>query len=554
MAETAVPGARVKVRFAGQDLDGFVVDRRREAEHEGRLTPIRRVVSPEPVLTPDPAAASPPRSPTAVPARSATCCGWPCPPRHAAAEKALAARAADARPAARAGRPRARVEPVCRRAGLPARLAAGRVTGRVVAGPADGVTRARTGRRRWPLPPRATAGRRPGQRARGARPPRRRPGRRRAHRGCSARAGTSGSPPTRGRRPATRPGSRCCAGTCPVVVGTRAAAFAPVRDLGLVAWWDDGDDLLDEPRAPYPHVRDVLLTRAAVEGAALLSGGFTRTAAVQAPRRVRRAARSHRRRRGPRGAVPRVQVAGEGVEVERDAAAASRPPAVDRLAHGQGRPRVRPGAGPGAAPRLPARRCPARPAAPPCAAPHCGGPVGARPRGGPSRPAAGAVAAVGRFECRHCGGRELRSSVVGARRTAEELGRAFPGVPGAHLGRRRGPRAGRRRRRPWSSRPPAPSRWPTAAMPRACCSTRWASLDRPTLDAGEEALRRWPAAGALTRGGRGRRAGGALRRAHAHHAAGRRGAGALGPGLVRRARAGRPRASWPCPRPSPWPR
>ena len=49
---------------------------------------------------------------------------------------------------------------------------------------------------------------------------------------------------------------------------SRAAAFAPVRDLGLVAWWGDGDDLLDEPRAPYPHVREVLLARAADEGAA----------------------------------------------------------------------------------------------------------------------------------------------------------------------------------------------------------------------------------------------------------------------------------------------
>src|SRR5690554_141221 len=27
MAETAVPGARVKVRFAGQDVDGFIVER-----------------------------------------------------------------------------------------------------------------------------------------------------------------------------------------------------------------------------------------------------------------------------------------------------------------------------------------------------------------------------------------------------------------------------------------------------------------------------------------------------------------------------------------------
>ena len=27
MADTAVPGARVKVRFAGQDVDGYVVER-----------------------------------------------------------------------------------------------------------------------------------------------------------------------------------------------------------------------------------------------------------------------------------------------------------------------------------------------------------------------------------------------------------------------------------------------------------------------------------------------------------------------------------------------
>ncbi|MFD0786575.1 condensation domain-containing protein, partial [Micromonospora azadirachtae] len=38
--------------------------------------------------------------------------------------------------------------------------------------------------------------------------------------------------------------------------------FAPVERLGLVAIWDDGDDLHAEPRAPYPHTREVLLTRA----------------------------------------------------------------------------------------------------------------------------------------------------------------------------------------------------------------------------------------------------------------------------------------------------
>ena len=50
--EAAQPGVRVKVRFAGRDVPGFVIERRSGAEHEGRLTPIRTVVSSEPVLTP----------------------------------------------------------------------------------------------------------------------------------------------------------------------------------------------------------------------------------------------------------------------------------------------------------------------------------------------------------------------------------------------------------------------------------------------------------------------------------------------------------------------
>src|SRR5690606_18687600 len=70
-------------------------------------------------------------------------------------------------------------------------------------------------------------------------------------------------------------------GHASVVVGTRAAAFAPVARLGLVVCWDDGDDLLAEPRAPYPHARDVLALRSEAEGAALLVGSHARTAAAQ---------------------------------------------------------------------------------------------------------------------------------------------------------------------------------------------------------------------------------------------------------------------------------
>src|SRR3954469_24175565 len=52
MADAAVPGTRVKVRFAGKDLDGYVTGRAAESDHTGALTPLRRVVSPEPVLLP----------------------------------------------------------------------------------------------------------------------------------------------------------------------------------------------------------------------------------------------------------------------------------------------------------------------------------------------------------------------------------------------------------------------------------------------------------------------------------------------------------------------
>src|SRR5690606_26518118 len=39
-------------------------------------------------------------------------------------------------------------------------------------------------------------------------------------------------------------------GQIKAVIGTRSAMFAPVSALGLVAIWDDGNDLHAEPRAP----------------------------------------------------------------------------------------------------------------------------------------------------------------------------------------------------------------------------------------------------------------------------------------------------------------
>lgn len=41
-------------------------------------------------------------------------------------------------------------------------------------------------------------------------------------------------------------------GSVRAVVGTRAAMFAPVADLGLVAVWDDGDSSHSDDNAPFP--------------------------------------------------------------------------------------------------------------------------------------------------------------------------------------------------------------------------------------------------------------------------------------------------------------
>src|SRR5262249_58241143 len=56
MAAAAVPGCRVRVRFAGQLTGGFLLDRVLTSEHPGRLAALERVVSPERGLTPEIAA------------------------------------------------------------------------------------------------------------------------------------------------------------------------------------------------------------------------------------------------------------------------------------------------------------------------------------------------------------------------------------------------------------------------------------------------------------------------------------------------------------------
>ncbi|MCW2673636.1 MAG: hypothetical protein JWP14_2225, partial [Frankiales bacterium] len=105
---------------------------------------------------------------------------------------------------------------------------------------------------------------------------------------------------------------------------------------------------------------------------------------------------------------------------------------------------------------------------------------------------------AGDWRCPVCEGRQLRAAVIGSRRTAEELGRAFPGVPVRASGRdeviatvAHGPQLV----------VATPGAEPVAehGYGAVLLLDPWVLLSRADLRAGEEALRRWMAAAALTR-------------------------------------------------------
>ena len=272
----AVPGARVRVRFSGRLRDGFVLERCATSDHEGPLTPLHKVVSAEPVLTAEiaglvRAVADHYAGTFADVLRLAV------PPRHAATERA------EAPPG-------------------PAELPADPPAGPLVGYPTGAayLQALRDGRRpraMWQVTPSATdsgdwaAGLASAARAcaegdRGAVivvPDQR--DLERLSEACTAALGPAGFAVLVAETgPAARYRSFLAArrGQVRVVIGNRAAAYAPVGRLGLVALFDDGDDLLSEPRAPYPHTRDVLALRAAAAGAGVLFAGYSRTAEVQA--------------------------------------------------------------------------------------------------------------------------------------------------------------------------------------------------------------------------------------------------------------------------------
>ena len=488
MEHTAEPGRLVRVPFAGTDAEGYVLERLAASEHPGRLARLRRVVSGVALLTPATlelcrAVAAEYAGTLSDVVRLAV------PGRHAGAEDAVLGAAPAVHDPVVLGEDLHGWE---RHSAGPAFLAHVRDGGspRAVATFAPGTDPAAL----LALAARATLA--SGRTALLVVPDHRDLDRLSAaldrvvpegHVRLEAEAGPS---------PRYRAFLEALTGRARVVAGTRAAVFAPLPNLGLVAVLDDGDDSHADQRAPYPHVREVAVLRAEQTGAAALFAGRTRTAETQLLLESGWARPVLATRDVVRASSPRIAVAGtSGHDAQDPLAAAARLPSdgwrVLREAVRRGPvlvqvPRT------GYVPTLACQACrePAR-----CTS--CHGPLAVTGAGERAscrwcgRPATDWV-------CPNCGDDRFRAVVTGARRTAEELGRAFPGVDVRTSGGSQVLDTVPDRPSLVISTPGAEPVAP-AGYAAALLLDGWALLARPDLRAQEEAFRRWTAAASLVR-------------------------------------------------------
>lgn len=219
-------------------------------------------------------------------------------------------------------------------------------------------------------------------------------------------------------------------GQARVAVGTRSAIFAPVPRLRLLMVFEDAEQTHSEPRAPYHHVREVALLRTVQTGAELVLLSTSRSLEVQrlvergwltevAPGREER-----------RAAAPRMIATADSYQQEREPAfrqarlpAAAYKAARDGLEHGPVLVQV---ARSGFIPAVLCERCRSRQQCP-----QCHGPLSLPAHHGQSRTLKCRWCGLHHRDhrCDECGSTTFRAGSRGADRTAQELGRAFPNIP-----------------------------------------------------------------------------------------------------------------------------
>lgn len=206
-----------------------------------------------------------------------------------------------------------------------------------------------------------------------------------------------------------------------LIIGTRAAIYAPAYELGCIALWNDDDESFEEPRAPYAHTREVASIRATQSACGMLFASHAPSLAVTRLIELGWCIPWP----APRGRTPRVVPAAATLAEDPSARLARIPSAAWRAA------KTGVSAGPvlvqvGRAGYLPGLACSGCGAVARCQ--NCHGPLAQTDRRAvPACTICGQL--HGTWHCNDCGSTQLRSRGVGHERTAEELGRAFPNTP-----------------------------------------------------------------------------------------------------------------------------
>jgi len=205
-----------------------------------------------------------------------------------------------------------------------------------------------------------------------------------------------------------------------VIVGNRSAVYAPAERLGLLAVWNDGDPLLGEPLTPYVNARDAALVRHEQQGGALVLAGHTRSTETERLVEI-----GWLTEHGPAKRIRlRIIPTADGPADDALAAQARIPSVAWREARAglERGPVLVQVARPGYAPGL---RCAECGEAARCR--RCAGPLRQRQAGGvPTCTWCGTPDRT--WSCATCGSTKYRTSGIGSARTADELGRAFPGT------------------------------------------------------------------------------------------------------------------------------
>ena len=414
MSQQAIPGVRVRARFAGRQVSGFIVDRVAESEH--RLAPLTKVVSPLPVLTPATL-----RLARAVADRYAGTLAdvlrAAIPPRHARAEAAVLATPAmsdqDGTQVPTDASPAGTWDDYAGGAALVRRSVQGEPVRAVWdVGPSED----------WSVNLAALAAQ---ARHHGRGMIAVLPDARDIRRAEDALARTIGRSAfevlTADAGPQRRYSAfvRLLTGRTSIAIGTRAACFAPLPEDSLLWILDDGEETYSDPHAPGWHAREVLALRSHQCAAPLIAAGVTRSVVAQSWIESGWAASVSMPRALIRQRAPRVQaLAGDdhGERVPEKAWAVAR----NALEHGPVLVQV---ARRGYVPAIACQRCRTVARCPSCAGPlSLSGP-------GAVATCAWCQAPAPSWRCAECGGTHLRAISRGSTRTAEELGRAFPDVP-----------------------------------------------------------------------------------------------------------------------------